>query len=112
MSTDTKLTTGERIFQIVVGIGIWLPIIGAVLLLITNDGNNSLNGALAFAYLLIFLAKMEIGGILLLLIYAVWFKPWRLTGTLRDTFFIHVFAASLAVLIPTIYFVPLIIGDY
>lgn len=112
MSTDQKLTTGERVFLILVGIGIGLLIIGVALLLITNDGNNSLNGALAFAYFIILLAKVEIGGILLLLIYAAWFRPWKLTGTLRDTFFIHVCAANLALLIPAIYFVPLVISGH
>lgn len=110
MNTDQKLATGERAFLILVGIGIWLPIIGVALLYMTND--RSLNGALAFAYFVILLAKVELGGILLLLIYAAWFKPWRLTGTVRDTFYIHVFAASLAVLIPAIYFVPLVIRGH
>jgi len=110
MSTDQKLTTGQRTLLILVGIGIWLPIISVALLYMTND--RSLNGALAFAYFVILLAKVEMGGILLLLIYAAWVRPWRLPGTARDAFYIHVFTASLAVLIPAIYFVPLVIRGH
>ena len=104
MSTDQKLTTGERAFLILVGIGIWLPIIGVALLYMTTD--RSLNGALAFAYFVIFLAKVEMGGILLLIIYAAWVRPWRLPGKGYDTFLIYIFSVGLAVIVFALLFLP------
>lgn len=104
MSTEQKVNFGQRVLLHLAGIGVWLPIVSVALLAFLISGDKSMGSAMLLAYSVIFLAQVEIGGILLLLIYAARVRPWRLSGTARDTFLIHVSAASLVVLMSSVFF--------
>ncbi|MGE8044298.1 hypothetical protein ACQKO6_08850 [Pseudomonas monteilii] len=59
---------------------------------------NSISASMGIATVLLTAVWVESAAIGLLLIYAVWAKPWKLKGPEYDTFIKHGYAAGLTVM--------------
>lgn len=88
----------QRVLLIVACIGVWLTPIVTVICFMILSQDTSLSASMAFGT--VFLAAVSIEGAVigLLLIYAVWARPWKLKGPTYDTFIQHSYAAGLTLM--------------
>lgn len=83
---------------IAASIGVWLVPSVTVLFYMILSQEKSLSASMAFGTVLLAAVSIEGAAIGLLLIYAVWARPWKLKGPAYDTFIKHSYAAGLTIM--------------
>lgn len=88
----------QRVLLMAACSGIWLVPIVTILLYMILIQENSISASMGIATVLLTAVWVESAAIGLLLIYAVWARPWKLKGPEYDTFIKHGYAAGLTVM--------------
>ncbi|MHC8317962.1 hypothetical protein [Pseudomonas sp. LB3P31] len=99
MNNNKSRTVGQRVLAVFVAIGTWLPLIWLVFFLYVPIRNTSLAVALGMDIGSTWFLVMEVFAILLLIVYALWVRPWKYTGRVNIEFIIYVYGASVATLL-------------
>lgn len=110
MSTDKKMDGDQRAFLILVGCGIWLPMIAGMLSTIVHFSVRTLtySGFLLY-YILMVSGILEMGAIFSLMVYLALYKSWRVPGKEREALKIHFLTFSFLVLLFAFIILPSIV---
>lgn len=95
---------GQRILWGLVIASIWLPIIGIVLVFSNADSWRGLSGAMALMAIFQWLFDIGVGALMLLVVYALWARPWRFAGRARNTFLFHVLVVAVVIVLSVGFF--------
>ncbi|WP_438284055.1 hypothetical protein [Pseudomonas alabamensis] len=88
----------QHVLLITACIGVWLVPTVTVLLYVILSQERSLSASMAFATVFLTAVWVEGAAIGLLLIYAVWARPWKHKGPAYDTFTKHGYAVGLTLM--------------
>jgi len=94
MNNTKSRTVGQRVLSVLIAICVWMPDIGLGIHLAVPIKGFSMADAMGMALIFFWLLKIELFGILLLVVYAFWVKPWKHAGRVSIIFKINVYGAS------------------
>ncbi|WP_073168248.1 hypothetical protein [Pseudomonas asturiensis] len=104
MHNVSKTHPAHYLILALIGLGIWVPVIGVALCLYVLRSASGLGmGGPAVVGTLFSLLSVELAATVLLLIYAFRAKPWRRVKSVRMGFYVHALGAGVSAVLVLVF---------
>lgn len=111
MNSVSKTHPAHSIILALIGLGIWVPVLGVALCLYVLRTASGLGmGGPAVVGTIFSLLSVELAATVLLLIYAFRAKPWKRVKSIRIVFYVHALGAGVSAVLVLVFAIAMMMS--